>query len=111
MALIHEESSDDKNLRPHTKPPESVGAGNDSDGYETATDTELNDVVSESDNHSHNISPTNDDAKEEHDHNSEFSENVLNQVILIIHVFQKCQNSKLCLVIEQTKILLTCCSY
>lgn len=95
MALIQEESSDDKNPQSHTKQPAFVGAGNDSDGYETATDTEPNDVVPESDNHSHNIGPTNDDANEEHEHKCECSDNVLNQVILMplcVCVFQKCQN-------------------
>ncbi|KAL7093211.1 hypothetical protein ACP275_11G029200 [Erythranthe tilingii] len=56
MAVIEEEPSAESDLKsqPNSTAAAAAAAGYTSDGYETASDTELNDAVLESDNHRHN---------------------------------------------------------
>ncbi|EYU34307.1 hypothetical protein MIMGU_mgv1a0116592mg, partial [Erythranthe guttata] len=53
MAVIEEEPSAETDLKSQPNST-AAAAGYTSDGYETASDTELNDAVLESDNHRHN---------------------------------------------------------
>ncbi|KAI3444078.1 hypothetical protein Pfo_000743 [Paulownia fortunei] len=52
MAVMEEESSNENNSKSQAKSSAAVRAEYNSDGYETASDTELNDVISESKNRS-----------------------------------------------------------
>ncbi|KAL8037272.1 hypothetical protein ABFX02_11G029700 [Erythranthe guttata] len=54
MAVIEEEPSAETDLKSQPNSTAAAAAGYTSDGYETASDTELNDAVLESDNHRHN---------------------------------------------------------
>lgn len=54
MAVIEEESAAEKDLKSQPRSAAAAApSGYNSDGYETASDTELNDAVSEPESHSH----------------------------------------------------------